>query len=98
MDFTVVADRCPGIDQFDWSACSLYEVQARQYHLIITEIQHTIGVAVADAAQARLLNVDEGHPLLRVETAAFLAPREIIEHTTSYYRGDRYLYRTVHTL
>ena len=94
----VLTDRCPGIAQFDWSVCSLYEVQARHYRLVITEIEHTIGVAAADAEQARLLGIDRGRPLLRVETAAFLTDHEIIEHTTSYYRGDRYLYRTVHTL
>ena len=90
--------RCPGIHHFDWVTCSLYEVLAQHYRLAVTEIEHTIGVALADVEQAHLLNAAEGHPLLRVETAAFLADRELIEHTTSYYRGDQYLYRTVHTL
>jgi len=36
--------------------------------------------------------------LLVVHTAAFLGTGAVIEHTTSYYRADRYTYKTRHTL
>jgi GntR family transcriptional regulator len=90
--------RCPGLDQHDFAAGSLYQVLADAYRLAITEIQHTVGAAVADAPQAARLQVAPGDPLLVVHTVAFAEAGQPIEHTTTYYRADRYEYSTTHTL
>lgn len=91
----VLTKRCPDLAAHDFAAASLYEVLARDYGLTVTEIQHTVSAAAASEAQAEALQVRPGSPLLVVRTTAFLDPQQAIEHTTSYYRADRYEYRTV---
>lgn len=93
---TVVTHRCPGIERFDFATESLYEVLAREYNLLITEIHHTVGATLANQEQAELLQIAEASPLLVVHTTAYVNDREVIEHTTSYYRADRYEYSTMH--
>lgn len=95
---TVVTEECPDLEQHDFSSASLYDLLAHEYGLRIGEIEHTVSAAVAQDRQAELLEVSPGAPLLVVHTAAFLVAGSVIEHTTSYYRSDRYVYRTNHTL
>jgi len=90
----ILTERCPGLEQYDFNTESLYGVLSSEYRLAITEIQHTISAVVADEFQAELLRVELSAPLLLVKTTAFLADREVIESTVSYYRADRYEYRT----
>jgi GntR family transcriptional regulator len=90
----VLTDRCPGLDKYDFNRDSLYDVLAREYQLIITEIQHTISAVVADEFQAELLQVEHAAPLLLVKTTALLDDEQVIESSISYYRADRYEYRT----
>jgi len=95
---TVVTEACPDLDRHDFASASLYDLLAHEYGLRIGEIQHAIGAATADDRQAELLAIAPGDPLLVVHTAAFLGTGAVIEHTTSYYRADRYTYKTRHTL
>jgi GntR family transcriptional regulator len=89
---TVIAELCPGLETRDFAEDSLYDVLSRDYGLVITEIHHTVNAVAADGYQARLLRVSDGEPLLLVKTVAFLGNHEIIEHTVSYYRTDKYEY------
>jgi GntR family transcriptional regulator len=93
---TVLTGRCPGVERHDFAHASLYAVLATEHALVVREIEHTVGAAVADDAHARLLGVAAGDPLLVVHTTALLARREILEYTTSHYRADRYEYTTRH--
>lgn len=90
----VLMEMCPGLDRYDFNRESLYDVLAREYQLIINRIQHTISAAVADEFQAELLRVRRDAPLLLVKTIAMLDSERIIESTITYYRADRYEYRT----
>lgn len=90
----ILLERCPGLETYDFNTESLYDVLSREYHLVIMEIQHTISAVVADEFQAELLQVEHNAPLLLVKTTAFLGDRQGIESTVSYYRADRYEYRT----
>ncbi len=94
---TLLVARCPGIETFDFNHLSLYDVLATRYRLPIAEIHHTISATTADDLQAALLQMAAGAPLLVVHTTARLENSEVIEHTTSYYRADKYEYRTRHT-
>jgi GntR family transcriptional regulator len=53
-----------------------------------------VEAVVADAEQARLLEADEGFPLLKVRQNFFDAQGRTIERGIIIYRGDRYRYRT----
>jgi len=89
---TIIAELCPELEAHDFAENSLYDVLSREYGLIITEIGHTVNAVAATAYQARLLQIEVGKPLLLVKTTAFLDNHQIIEHTVSYYRADKYEY------
>lgn len=68
---------------------SMYTIFAEQYDLTIDSAQQTVWAEVAEAPTARLLGVRAGAPLMvfqRTASSGYLA----VEHTTSWYRGDRY--------
>ncbi len=94
---TVLAGRCPGLEEQDFENQSLYEVLASRCHLIIQRIDHVVRAAAADGYRAGLLEVPEGTPLLFLATLTYLEDGELIEHTSSYYRADRYEYSTTQT-
>jgi GntR family transcriptional regulator len=92
---TILTERCPGLDRHNFAAHSLYEILSREYNLMISAIRHTITAEAADIEQARLLQIETGTPLLVVNTTCFLDTSQVIEHTSSYYRADRYEYSTL---
>jgi len=94
---TVLTEHCPDLETHDFARRSLYGVLAAEYGLAIAEIRHTVSATTATEEQARHLNVAPGDPLLLVRTTALLDEDQLIEHTTSFYRADRYEYRTAHT-
>jgi GntR family transcriptional regulator len=93
---TILTESCPDLGRYDFNQESLYEILAREYRLIIVEIQHAISAAVAGKYQANLLQISKGDPLLVVSTVAFLENKQVVEDTVSYYRADKYEYRTAH--
>lgn len=90
----ILMERCPGLEQHDFNSASLYDVLSTEYQMVISEIRHAISAVVADEFQAELLQVEHNAPLLLVKTTAFLDDGQVIEFTVSYYRADRYEYRT----
>lgn len=95
---TLLTRRCPDFAVHHLAQGSLYEILARQYGLIVAAIEHTITAQVVTDTIAPLLEVDPGAPLLVVYTTTRILAGEIIEHTESQYRADRYEYSTRHTL
>jgi len=95
---TILTELCPGLENYDFSQHSLYDILATDYQLVIMKIQHTIGATTADDYQAELLRIQTGDPLLIVKTSACADNGELVEHTISYYRADRYEYSTTHTI
>jgi len=82
------AEPLPGLLERDLTS-SLYATFAEDYDLVIDSAQQTVWSEVADRAIARLLGVRAGAPLLafqRIGSAGHL----VVEHNTSWYRGDRY--------
>lgn len=94
---TILIELCPGLEKYDFNQCSLYDILATEYKLVIAQIHHTINATTADKLQAELLQVAKSAPLLIVNTTAYTNNQQIVEYTTSYYRADRYEYSTTHT-
>ena len=94
---TVLAERCPGIEQLDFSHQSLYEIFSTRYHQSINRIDHVVRALAADEYRAEILRVPEGTPLLFVSTTAYTDDGQLIEHSAGYYRADRYEYSTTQT-
>jgi GntR family transcriptional regulator len=82
------AEPLPGLLERDLTQ-SLYATLAREYGLIIDNAQQTVWAEVARRAGARLLGVPVGAPLLVFQRIGY-SGELAVEHTTSWYRGDRY--------
>lgn len=93
---TILTEYCPNLEQHDFDQFGLYDILAREYKLTIREIHHTITAAVANVEQARLLEIAEGDPLVVVNTITYFENDKLFEHTTSFYRADKYEYSTRH--
>lgn len=93
---TIIAQFCPDLAEYDLSSESLYHVFIARHGIDIAQIRHTVNAVAADEEQAHLLGIDEGTPLLLVKTSSYTHEQQLIEHTVSYYRTDRYEYHTVH--
>jgi len=91
---TVLSESCPGLEQQDFGRQSLYEILASQYRLVVNRIDHVVRAVNADEYRAELLGIPESAPLLFVGTTAYLESGDVIEHSASYYRADRYEYST----
>ncbi|MGB9674450.1 MAG: GntR family transcriptional regulator [Anaerolineales bacterium] len=92
----VIVERCAGIEKIDFSNQSLYDILTSRYHLVINQIDHVVRAIAADPLRAELLEVPIDTPLLYVGTTTFLDDGDVIEYSASYYRADRYEYRTTH--
>jgi len=78
----------PGLDQHDLTQ-SLYALFSEVYGLGVDSAQQTVWAESADDRRIKLMGLPAGIPLLafrRTSSAGHLA----VEHTLSWYRGDRY--------
>lgn len=94
---TILTEYCPNLERHDFNQSGLYDILAREYKLTIREIHHTITAAVANAEQAKLLEIAEHDPLVVVNTTTYLENNKLFEYTISFYRADKYEYSTRHT-
>ncbi|MFC2028698.1 GntR family transcriptional regulator [Chloroflexota bacterium] len=88
----LLIDRCPDIQQYDFSKESLYHILSSIYHLKISEIHNEISAGTAAENQSSLIGVEVGDPILIENTVTYLADGEPIEATNGFYRSDRYNY------
>lgn len=71
---------------------SLYEVLAEDYGIRPDRGEQTIEAGAADAAQAQLLALPAGAPVLLLQRHTYAADR-LVEYAVSTYRADRYRLR-----
>jgi GntR family transcriptional regulator len=79
--------------QFDLDQCGLYEVMESTLGVPLIEAQESIGGGIADADIAKKLDIPRKSPLLVQRRVSFTANMRPLEHTTTYYRADRYEYK-----
>ncbi len=68
---------------------SLYNVLSERYGLVMEWGEDTIEATAASTSIARLLKVDVGDPLLKLQRHAFVS-RAMVDFSVSFYRADRY--------
>jgi len=71
---------------------SLYRILQNKFNIIPTEAEETLEVTLATPAEASLLQIKPGAPLLLNERLLFNQNREAVEFVKILYRGDRYRY------
>lgn len=84
----IPAHRVPGLLD-EAPPTSLYNVLSERYGLVMEWGEDMIEATAASPSTARLLNVDVGAPLLKIQRHAFVA-RAMVDYSVSYYRADRY--------
>ncbi len=71
---------------------SIYRMLQERFHLIPSEADETLEVALATPREAFLLQIEPGSPLLVSERTTYSQYRRVIEFVKILYRGDRYRY------
>jgi GntR family transcriptional regulator len=84
----IPAHRVPGLLDGE-PPTSLYNVLSEQFGLVMEWGEDMIEATAASPSTARLLNVEVGSPLLKIQRHAFVA-RAMVDYSVSYYRADRY--------
>ena len=84
----IPAHRVPGLLDHE-PPTSLYNVLSEQFGLVMEWGEDMIEATAASPSTARLLNVEVGAPLLKIQRHAFVA-RAMVDYSVSYYRADRY--------
>ena len=75
---------------------SLYLTLAEAYGVELTDAEDAVETALASPAEARLLGVDPGLPMLLITRTAW-SHRHPVEHTRSVFRGDRFRFVARHS-
>lgn len=82
-------DLVPGMQGISLSNQSMYRIMEQHFQLTVERSSRTLDAVSADAAEARLLGVKTGQPLLRLEVLSFLANGRPMEYSMALHRGDR---------
>ncbi len=71
----------------------IFLILENDYGLSLGQAEMQIEAMLADESLARLLKVEEGSPVLRIERLTFTADGQPIDYEHLYYRGDAFQYR-----
>ncbi|MGH2345487.1 MAG: GntR family transcriptional regulator [Chloroflexota bacterium] len=87
---TYIPERlCPTLVDDDLSDCSLYGLLRERYNLVVASGTRTVEAVAAQAALVRLLQVEKGAPLLKIESTSYLADTTPLEYYEAWHRGLR---------
>jgi len=82
-------DLCPELVNADLSEQSLYAFLKSAYGLSVASGRRRIESVAAGEAEARLLNIEEGAPLLKLDSVSYLQDGTPLEYFHGAFRGDR---------
>jgi GntR family transcriptional regulator len=82
--------RLPGLADQLAGGGSLYRALREVYGVELDTVEDTVETALADPAQAELLGVDTGLPMLLIHRTAWDVAGTPVEWTRSVFRGDRF--------
>lgn len=77
---------------------SLYATLRQSYDIEIDTVEDTVETSLADPAQASLLRVETGLPMLLIHRTGWDASGRVVEWTRSVFRGDRFRFIARHRL
>lgn len=84
------AQLVPGLETQDLNGQSLYKVIEERYGIVLVRAENTIEVVRCPAAQAILLNIPSGTPMLQVEGKTYDVKDQFVEFAQVLYRTDRF--------
>ena len=86
-------DRCGGLLHEPLAEQSLYRILTEKYGIVPTHADQQIEAVACPAAEASLLGLRKGMPVLHMIRVTSDQDGRPFEHTESFYRGDRYIFR-----
>jgi GntR family transcriptional regulator len=81
---------CPDLMESFQPGGSLYQVLSRRYGIKVAVTDEVAEAGVANADQARLLQIVKRGPVLLFSRIAYVESGQAVEYVTSVYRGDLY--------
>jgi GntR family transcriptional regulator len=81
---------CPDLLEAFQPKGSLYQVLAERYGIKVSVTDEVAEAGVANAEQARLLQIPKRAPVLVFSRISYVESGKVVEFVTSVYRGDRY--------
>lgn len=87
-------DICPALLQVDLTDQSLYAYLESEHGLFIASGKRFLEAVVANQLEAELLKVDEGSPLILLNSVSYLKDGTPIEYFHALHRGDRSRFET----
>lgn len=85
-------NRFAGIETYDLKE-SLYTLLKDRYGCESDKAAQSIQAGLANSADAKLLQIKPGAPILRISRTTYDANNIPFEYTESVYRGDKYIFR-----
>ncbi|MBS1251847.1 MAG: HTH-type transcriptional repressor YvoA [Anaerolineales bacterium] len=82
-------DICPELVEEDWGAQSLYALLEDKYGFELSHGRRTIEAVAADQYESELLSIEEGAPLILLDSVSYLEDGRPIEYYHAVHRGDR---------
>jgi GntR family transcriptional regulator len=83
-------DLCPGLDKWDLTKNSLYQILVQHYNLQIHHAAESLEAAAATKLVAKQLGIKPGTPVLVVHRVVFSESNQPLESAFTTYRADRY--------
>lgn len=81
---------CPGLEDEDLAAKSLYVLLEQQYGLHLSRTRQTLEVTTANDYESYLFNIELGAPMILLEGVTYLDRDRPVEYFKAIYRGDRF--------
>ncbi len=79
----------PELINIDLSGRSLYEYLETEYGIKITKGTRYIEAVLATKEEAKLLDIEEGDPLIMLDSVSYSETGQVIEYYHALHRGDR---------
>jgi GntR family transcriptional regulator len=86
--------RFPGLDRFDFSKRSLYEVMETEFGIRVQRARQSLEPVAASELEAELLGVAAGAPLMLERRLAYDESDRPVEYARDLFRGDRFRFIT----
>lgn len=80
---------CPELINEDLSTQSLYAILEKKYGLELAHGRRTLEAVAATKEEAKLLEIDEGDPIILLRSISYLKDGRPIEYFKARHRGDR---------
>lgn len=85
----IPAARCPGLEQADLAAESLYAILERRFGVRLGRSRQRLEATVANDYEAELFGIPPGTAMILVEGVTYDERGEPVEYFKAVYRGDR---------